>query len=297
LFELNNLNPPKFQESIRVGLQVVKQDAPEQYAQIVTSLVGQELGGFWQVLEHLYSVATQRPEQVAPLLQRVASSMNARYGIGPQVGNITDSASFADFSAAASESIYNLIDADVRRALGAEFETVPKHNADELLNMIHAEIQNAGRQDPNLGLALQNALRSGLNPESGVSAFNLVASKLRAAVQGVVRRVLEQFPLSKLGTPKQVTPPARPKVAAKPAQTNSENPRSLAEARAKGLNLRDILKLVETEQQAADAKNPLSWSEANEMSDMDILNSPRVGQKRGASRPEDIFDKLVAAKG
>jgi hypothetical protein len=103
--------------------------------------------------------------------------------------------------------------------------------------------------------------------------------------------VLAQYPLSSFAPAKQANPAVQPKVAAKPSQANSEI-RSLAEARAKGLNLRDILKLVETEQQATDADNPLTQDEANTLSDMDVLSSNRVGQRRATWRPEHVFDTL-----
>ncbi len=287
--------PEAYPQLLSMGLDVLKQNSPEQHAQLIASLVSKELGGhdLWRALEHIYATSQQRPEEVPALLDRLAGFFT-RYGLGPSE-SATESASWRDFTAAADEAIRNFVDADIRRELGAEFNAVTKQNAKELLEIIHAEIQEAGKQDHNLGLAFANALRGGLTQQSGVAAVNLVASKLRAIVPGVVRRVREQFPLSKLGTPlastRQITTPAQPKVVAKPEQ---EIPRSLAEAWARGLSRREILKLAEGERRAADAEAPLGLDEARGMSDHDILYSTRPGDLTRASRQPQKISRAEA---
>jgi hypothetical protein len=296
LLELYTLNPPAFQEAMRVGMQLLKQNAAAEFSSLADSLIGDALQGtdLWRALEHIYATSTQRPEEVPALLNRLAGFFT-RYGLGPQVESAAGSGPPQEFTAATAEVINNFIDADIQSALPAEFKAVQGDLQPELIKAINFEIYDALRSDTNLGLQYNNALRGGTTKESGVAAANLVASKLRSViVPGAVKRVLQQY--GSILQPKQAATPAQPKVAPKPAQANSENPRSLAEARAKGLNLRDILKLVETEQQAPGA-SPLGQDEANTLSDMDILSSNRIGQKRGTWRPEDIFEKLVATGG
>jgi hypothetical protein len=229
-------SPDHFPVLLSMGLEVLKQNAPEQYAQLAAYLAGD--------LKHINSVAQRAPEQA------------------PQVQSATESASWGEFTSAADHALRNFIDADIRRSLGPQFNTVAKQDQEQLLELIHAEVQEQGKSDRGMNLAFMQALRGGLTRESGVAAVNLVASKLRAFVPGIVGRVLQQYPLSQLQ--QMTSAPARPKVAAKPV---ASQPTPVAKGEA-----------------------PLTVSEAWGMSDMDILNSGRVGQRRGTWRPESIFD-------
>jgi hypothetical protein len=292
--------PSSFPTLADMTLGLLQREAPQQYEQLITSRAGELLRqlGVWDWLEQTFAAANSRPEQVPAMLDRGANFFQQRFGLGPQVQSATSSTLPAEFRTAAAEGIHDFLDTNIRSALPGEFSTLSKSDQLELLTAIHCEVQDAIRGDRNLVLAGEKILQGGLTHQSGVEIFNLLTSKVQTLIPGAVRRILQQHSLSEIrasSTPAQkATTPAQPKVAAKPAQAASEIS-SLAEARAKGLSLGEILKLAEKEQWAVDADNPLTQDEANTMSDMDVLTSNRIGQRRGTSRPEDIFDKLAAA--
>jgi len=283
--------PEAYPQLLGIGLDVLKQNAPELHAQLISSLVGEELRGkeVGRALEYIREAAQSRPEQVPELLTRLAKFFEG-YGLAPQDSS-AETASWQEYRTAAAEGIHNFLDTDIRRALPAEFNAAPKDLQDELVKAIHFAVQDRVRQDRNLGMGVQNALKGGLTRESGVAAVNLLASKARAFVSGAVKQVLAQY--GSALPAKQVTTQAQPKVTAKPAPTSAERPpSSLAEARARGMNMAEILKATLSEQEQTDAANPLTQEEANSMAFEDILNSARSGQTRKTWRPENIFDEV-----
>jgi hypothetical protein len=230
-------SPETFPLLLSMGLDILKQNNPQQFAQLAAYLSGEQ--------KPLNPVAQRAPEPA------------------PAVQSATESAEWQDFTAAADGAIRDFIDADIRRALGPQFNAVAKGDAKELLERIRDEIQDAGKRDRGMNLAFLRALQGGLTRESGVAAVNLVVSKLQTFVPGIVGRVLQQFPLGQL---QQAAPaPARPKVAAKPVATP---PAPVAKPAS------------------------LTQDEANQMTWDDILSSGRVGQRRGTWRPENVFDAL-----
>jgi hypothetical protein len=160
----------------------------------------------------------------------------------------------SDFGATAEVPIFNFIDTEIRRALPESFSAAPQPDQAELLQAIHFRIQDGLRHNRGLALQVQRA-------RSSAEAIDHVAAQASRVVPGIVRQILREFPiLPARVAQKQVTPPAPPKPAAKPPQ---------------------VLKPA-----------PLTQDEANGMLPLDILSSARVGQRRGTSRPEDIFDTL-----
>src|SRR5207253_1600715 len=99
----------------------------------------------------------------------------------------------------------------------------------------------------------------------------LIEPRVRALVPRVVHNLANQhsdlFKNARLQT--------GPQPAHKPAQPAPEKPRSMAEAMSKGMSMSEILKTTQSELEQADADNVLGLDEARQMSDRDILATPR----------------------
>jgi len=215
--KLHDMNPQAFYEGGRVFMHLLQQNNPQEFQKII-----------------------------APFVRQYQAQPGSTGEAGWQAG----------FGAAAQEPIFNYVDAEIQRALPAQFSAASQSDQAELLQAIHFRIQDGLRHKRGLAVQVQGS-------KSSAEAVNHVAAQASLIIPGIVRQVLREFPiLPARVAQKQVAPPPPPKVAAKPPQVAEPAPLVAGSA------------------------------EANELDDMALLHAARPGQRRPSHRPENIFDTL-----
>ena len=177
---------------------------------------------------------------------------------------------------------------DIKNNLPPEFPSLPAQEQAAFLSEVHGAIQSLVSQDRSLRSVVKDTFRNGLTRESGIKVAGILHAKARAVLPAAIRRIMKEH--GEVFKQARPTRPAASKANSQPAPTPAKpTPSSLAEARARGMNLKQILESVTSEDEKADADNVLGLEEARQMSDRDILATPRradlskLPSKRNAS--------------
>jgi hypothetical protein len=249
--------------------------------------VSDELGqrGLWDALETIYASAQKAgAQETLALLDQLAGGLHQAYGLGPATPE-TQAAEWQSYTRNVGAMMDRDVPAEIIRAFGPQFSAVAPANRQELIKAAGLEMQEILGKDRALASALQK-LNQAYSVKEGVRIyFDVVEPRVRATAQRVARKLTAQYGDLFKGSARFR---AMPQPAPKTAQPVPEKPRSMAEATAKGMSLGDILR---SELGQQDEANPLGVEEARRMSDADILNSPRIGQRRTAWKPGNELDE------
>src|SRR5215472_2426760 len=162
LQNLQRENPEAFQSAVQVGLELIKAQAPQEWAYLTGHLVGQSLESdkVWDWLEYIHEQAQSRPEDVPKLPNQLAGVFQ-KYGLGPrqteQDPNLTRIAQAKgefdkeravwmaerqrEFSADADKAVSAALDTDISGQLAKLLPKVSEGLREVVRDTVHKEIQ------------------------------------------------------------------------------------------------------------------------------------------------------------
>lgn len=280
--------PEGLTDAMWMGYRFLEQRSPEQFAQFSKMIVADQLaqvGMKWETLEKIAGYLKQANDrETFDDLNKLAVFLK-QIGHGPSTPE-SQSASFTGYRNQIGGMLERNVPALIRSAFGERFSSVAQYDQAEIMKAAHLEIRDLLLKDSKLGAALNN-LSKHYSDKEGVRIYlEMLAPKLRTIIPLVARKIEnENRELFKALPVKPHAPkPARPAQPAQPAA-----PRNMAEARARGMTMADILKATEGE--IVDGSF-LTQDDANSMSDSDILSSRRIPQRRGTWQPGNELDRL-----
>lgn len=280
-------NPSACADALWMGLRFLEQRSPEHLSNFSRMVVSDQLAeqGVWNALEIIYESAQKAgAQETLALLDQLAGGLQQTYGLGPATPE-TQAAEWQSYTKNVGAMMEKSVDADIARAFGARFSSVAPADQRELITAARFAVRDYLAKDRALGAALQK-LNQSYSVKDGVRIyFDVIEPRVRALVPRIVQNLANQH--SDLF--KSPAIPARPQPAQKPGQQTPAKPKSMAEYGAEGKTLGDITREVLGE---LDETNPLQAGsdETKGMSDLDILNSNRAGQRRGTWRPGNELD-------
>jgi hypothetical protein len=283
-------NPHGCVEALWMGRRFLEQRAPQESAAFSRFVVSEELGkqGVWDWLERVYESAQKvGARDTLELLNQGAGFFHGGYALGPQSPEI-QAASWQNYTNNVRTLLRQNVDADIKRAFGAEFSAVLPQFQEDLMTAGRLAVRDLLQKDRDLELAW-GKLASAYTINDGVKLFlDVMDPRIRAIVPGIVQHLRAQYG----DLFKQAAPIPR-KANSQPAPTSAEKPpSSLAEARARGMGNPEILRTTQSELEQADADNVLGLDEANQMRPEDVLASPR---RADLTRPEKRNRKVSRA--
>jgi hypothetical protein len=261
LSNLSQQDPARFQTAVANGLAILRQTGPEEYNYIIGPFIAEKLReeGIWSWLEYIYEAAEAGGHSDLVQLLNQFAGLFARHGVGPGRESETGEAAQrrAAFNAETGRMAGEALDSGI---LAAVNHFAPHVSSDPqllaaIIDQTHLELQNTARENKHLRHALMNLSHAGISRQVGERTAKLLASKLRNYIPYAVNRVLKDFL------------PPQEAVAVKVSPTKTKKNVS---------------------------EGALPQAEADKMSEREVLDSPRIGQRRGTWRPESVLDDKAA---
>lgn len=281
-------NPSACADALWMGLRFLEQRSPEHLSNFSRMVVADELGqqGVWDALELIYESAQKSgAQETLALLDQLAGGLRQTYGLGPATPE-AQAAEWQSYTRNVGAMMDRDVPAAITRAFGPQFSAVQPQMQQELLTAAKLEIRDRLSKDKTVTAALQK-LNQTYSVKEGVRIyFDVIEPRVRSLVRMIAPHLANQYADIFKNPRVQV----RPQPAQRPAQRPApQKPKSMAEYGAEGKTLGDITREVLGE---LDETNPIhaGSDEANRMSDQDILNSNRAGQRRPAYRPGSELD-------
>lgn len=289
--EMFGENPGACADALWMGLRFLESRSPEHLSNFSRMVVSDELGqqGIWNALEIIYESAQKAgAQETLALLDQLAGGLRHTYGVGPATPE-TQTAEWQNYTRNVGAMMDRDVPAAIARAFGPRFSAVTPANQEELIKAANLEIGDRLSKDKTVTAALQK-LNQTYSVKEGVRIyFDVIEPRVRSLVSMIAPHLANQYAdLFKTTRPQtRLQSPQRP--AQRPAP---QKPRSMAEYGAEGKTLGDITREVLGE---LDEANPLQAGsdEARGMSDLDILNSNRAGQRRAPWRPGNELDEAT----
>jgi len=287
-------NPQALADTVWIGLKALQEKAPEQLQQVLRYAVSEELAGqkIWTELERAYREAQKAgARDAAESINRLAGKFQQRYDIGPQASEAQD-ASWKSFTKISDVLLTREIEKEIQRGFGVEFSSIAPLWQRELITSAHEDVKDAMARDPSIGRTLEKLLGS-YSQEEAINLFlNTVAPKAFSFVPGIVRNLKAQYQntdVFKSWTPAKKPATSRYAQAKPPAPAPAVRPpSSMAEADSRGMSMAEILRATLSDEERAQAGNPLGLEESRGMTYAQIL---------GTTRPADRTAKITPRSG
>ena len=280
-------NPSACADALWMGLRFLEQHSPEHLENFSRMAVSDSLSqqGLWEALETIYDSAQKAgAQETLELLDQLAGGLRQTYGLGPATPE-TQAAEWQNYTRNVGAMMDRDVPAAIVRAFGPRFSAVQPQMQEELLTAARLEIRDRLMQDKTVTAALQK-LNKTYSVKDGVRIyFDVIEPRVRSLVSIIAPHLANQY----ADVFKNVRVQTMTRPAPRPAQQTPAKPKSMAEYGAEGKSLGDITREVLGE---LDESNPLhaGSDEVNRLSDLDILNSNRAGQRRAPWRPGSELD-------
>ncbi|SRR6266581_18142 len=262
-------NPHAAMEAMWMGCQFLEKTAPQELAQFSRFVVSNELASkdVWTWLEKINSAAKESgAREVSAMLNQFARVFQG-YGLGPTSPQMQEAA-WGNYTKSVGALMEQNVDNDIKRAFGQGFASIQPRDQEELLTAARFAVRDLLSKDREITAALQQ-LYGKYSVNDGVKFYlNVLDPKIRGMVSRVTQHLAGQY------KDLFATLPARPARSGQPAPAPA-GPKNLIEAYSRGMNLKQILESVQTDDDRAQAGNLLGREEAARMSDRDILDSRR----------------------
>jgi len=266
LQNLQKENPDAFQSAVQVGLELIKAQAPQEWAYLTGHLVGESLiqDKVWDWLEYLHENAVSRPEDMPKLLNQFAQTFQ-KYGLGPREDEqdpnlqriaqargefdkeraIWNMQRQKEFNGDTEKSVTAALDSDISGQLTKLLPKTSDSLRGRISRDVHSEIQKVIGADAGLKLRLANLMRTGgINRQTQEQVANLLISKARQIMPGAVKRVVGEYTASVMASRQEVTTKqnqAATRVDVSSGAKPNHGAKSLTQEEANSMTFEDVL--------------------------------------------------------